>query len=129
MCAELCSPIPLCISRLKDTTDSKAATSTTLKSCRTPSADAVRNLLLRNGITPANVQSVGMGKANPVASNDTAAGRQQNRRVEMVVSGDIIGQPLTNGPTSQVEPGQNASPALQPAPYRVPDKGPGTPNQ
>lgn len=57
-------------------------------------ADAVRDYLTANGINPANVQSIGLGKADPVASNDTAAGRQQNRRVEMVVSGDIIGQPI-----------------------------------
>jgi len=57
-------------------------------------ADAVRDYLTSNGISSANVQSVGLGKADPVASNDTAAGRQQNRRVEMVVSGDVIGQPI-----------------------------------
>jgi outer membrane protein OmpA-like peptidoglycan-associated protein len=57
-------------------------------------ADAVRDYLASNGINPANVGAVGLGKADPVASNDTAAGRQQNRRVEMVVSGDIIGQPI-----------------------------------
>jgi outer membrane protein OmpA-like peptidoglycan-associated protein len=57
-------------------------------------ADAVHDYLTSNGINPANVQSVGLGKADPVASNDTAAGRQQNRRVEMVVSGDVIGQPI-----------------------------------
>ena len=38
-----------------------------------------------------HVTAVGFGKADPVASNDTAAGRQQNRRVELVVSGDPIG--------------------------------------
>jgi outer membrane protein OmpA-like peptidoglycan-associated protein len=58
-------------------------------------ADAVRDYLTSNGISPVNIQAVGFGKANPVASNDTAAGRQQNRRVEMVVSGDVIGQPIT----------------------------------
>jgi outer membrane protein OmpA-like peptidoglycan-associated protein len=58
-------------------------------------ADAVRDYLVSNGIAMANVQSVGLGKAAPVASNDTAEGRQQNRRVEMVVSGDIIGQPVS----------------------------------
>jgi outer membrane protein OmpA-like peptidoglycan-associated protein len=57
-------------------------------------ADAVRDYLTSNGINSANVQSIGLGKAGPVASNDTAAGRQQNRRVEMVVSGDVIGQPI-----------------------------------
>jgi outer membrane protein OmpA-like peptidoglycan-associated protein len=58
-------------------------------------ADAVRDYLVSNGIATTNVQSVGLGKASPVASNDTAAGRQQNRRVEMIVSGDIIGQPVS----------------------------------
>jgi outer membrane protein OmpA-like peptidoglycan-associated protein len=57
-------------------------------------ADAVRDYLTSNGISAANVQSIGLGKAGPVASNDTASGRQQNRRVEMVVSGDVIGQPI-----------------------------------
>ncbi len=57
-------------------------------------ADAVRDYLTSNGISAANVQAVGLGKDGPVASNDTAAGRQQNRRVEMVVSGDVIGQPI-----------------------------------
>lgn len=57
-------------------------------------ADAVRDYLTSNGISMTNVEAIGLGKANPVASNDTAAGRQQNRRVEMVVSGDVIGQPI-----------------------------------
>ncbi len=57
-------------------------------------ADAVRDYLTSNGIGQAGVQSMGFGKADPVASNDTAAGRQQNRRVEMIVSGDLIGQPI-----------------------------------
>lgn len=57
-------------------------------------ADAVRDYLTSNSINPANVQSIGLGKAGPVASNDTGPGRQQNRRVEMVVSGDVIGQPI-----------------------------------
>ena len=64
-------------------------------------ADAVRDYLAMNGINPANIQAVGLGKEGPVASNDTAAGRQQNRRVEMVVSGDVIGQPI-QGTTSEL---------------------------
>jgi outer membrane protein OmpA-like peptidoglycan-associated protein len=63
-------------------------------------ADAVRDYLASNGINPANMMSIGLGKAGPVASNDTNAGRQQNRRVEMVMSGDIIGQPITTDTTS-----------------------------
>ena len=65
-------------------------------------ADAVRDYLTSNGINSANVQAVGLGKDGPVASNDTAAGRQQNRRVEMVVSGDVIGQPI-QGTTSSLQ--------------------------
>jgi outer membrane protein OmpA-like peptidoglycan-associated protein len=61
-------------------------------------ADAVRDYLTSNGISSTNVQAMGLGKADPVASNDTEAGRRQNRRVEMVVSGEVIGQPI--GPPS-----------------------------
>jgi outer membrane protein OmpA-like peptidoglycan-associated protein len=57
-------------------------------------ADAVRDYLTSNGISSSIVQAIGLGKADPVASNDDNAGRQQNRRVEMVVSGDVIGQPI-----------------------------------
>ena len=38
-----------------------------------------------------DVTSAGEGQANPVSGNDTAAGRQQNRRVEIIVSGEAIG--------------------------------------
>jgi len=54
-------------------------------------AGAVRDYLVAQGVPTANISAMGFGKANPVASNDTAAGRQQNRRVELVVSGDPIG--------------------------------------
>jgi outer membrane protein OmpA-like peptidoglycan-associated protein len=74
-------------------------------------ADAVRDYLTSNGITAANIQAQGFGKANPVAANDTAAGRQQNRRVEMVVSGDVIGQPI-GGPTSNMQSGPAALPMV-----------------
>jgi outer membrane protein OmpA-like peptidoglycan-associated protein len=57
-------------------------------------ASGVRDYLLGQGISPDNINAKGFGKDNPVASNDTAAGRQKNRRVEMVVSGDIIGTPI-----------------------------------
>jgi outer membrane protein OmpA-like peptidoglycan-associated protein len=52
---------------------------------------AVRDYLTQSGMAPASVTTQGFGKAQPVATNDTAKGRQQNRRVEIVISGEIIG--------------------------------------
>jgi outer membrane protein OmpA-like peptidoglycan-associated protein len=54
-------------------------------------ADAVRTYMVAQGVQADTLTAVGLGKADPVADNATAAGRQQNRRVEMVVSGDPIG--------------------------------------
>jgi outer membrane protein OmpA-like peptidoglycan-associated protein len=50
-------------------------------------ADAVRAALLERGVDGARITTSGLGKASPVASNDTAEGRQRNRRVEIVISG------------------------------------------
>jgi outer membrane protein OmpA-like peptidoglycan-associated protein len=60
-------------------------------------ADSVRSYLVGQGVSGDVVTAHGFGKTRPVATNDTAAGRQQNRRVELVVSGDVIGQPITPG--------------------------------
>ena len=57
-------------------------------------ADAVRTYLVEQGVTTTSVSSKGYGNTLPVASNDNAAGRQENRRVELVVSGDAIGSPV-----------------------------------
>jgi outer membrane protein OmpA-like peptidoglycan-associated protein len=54
-------------------------------------ADAVRSYLIQQGIPESAIVARGLGKSSPVASNDTPEGRQQNRRVEMVISGDAIG--------------------------------------
>lgn len=54
-------------------------------------ADTVRAYLMKQGISADAVVSQGFGADDPVASNSTASGRQQNRRVEMVVSGQSIG--------------------------------------
>jgi outer membrane protein OmpA-like peptidoglycan-associated protein len=54
-------------------------------------ADTVREYLVSQGLADSTVTATGFGKTNPVADNDTAAGRQKNRRVEIVVSGEIIG--------------------------------------
>jgi outer membrane protein OmpA-like peptidoglycan-associated protein len=54
-------------------------------------ASAVREYLVSNGVGSDTITSRGFGESKPVASNDTGEGRQQNRRVELVVSGGIIG--------------------------------------
>jgi outer membrane protein OmpA-like peptidoglycan-associated protein len=52
---------------------------------------AVRDYLTQEGMAAGSVTAKGFGKTQPVASNETAKGRQQNRRVELVISGDVIG--------------------------------------
>jgi outer membrane protein OmpA-like peptidoglycan-associated protein len=52
---------------------------------------SVRDYLIAEGMAGTSVSSKGFGKSEPVASNETASGRQQNRRVELVISGEIIG--------------------------------------
>jgi outer membrane protein OmpA-like peptidoglycan-associated protein len=49
-------------------------------------AQSVANALMARGVSPDSVRAVGRGEAYPVATNDTQAGRQQNRRVEIVFS-------------------------------------------
>jgi outer membrane protein OmpA-like peptidoglycan-associated protein len=51
----------------------------------------VRDYLTQQGMAANAVTAKGLGESQPVASNDTADGRRQNRRVELVISGDIIG--------------------------------------
>lgn len=57
-------------------------------------ADAVRDYLVSQGVSDSSITAQGFGKENPVATNDTNEGRALNRRVELVVSGEVIGQPL-----------------------------------
>jgi len=54
-------------------------------------AQAVRDYLVQQGISDNSIVSRGLGKTQPVATNDTPDGRQQNRRVELVLSGEAIG--------------------------------------
>ena len=54
-------------------------------------AASVESYLVQQGVQSSNISLHGFGQANPVASNDTPTGRQQNRRVELVVSGQSIG--------------------------------------
>jgi outer membrane protein OmpA-like peptidoglycan-associated protein len=68
-------------------------------------ADAVREILIAHGVSPNAVTSRGLGNTRPLTSNATAAGREENQRVEIVISGDPIGNipfwdrtyPLTRG--------------------------------
>ena len=57
-------------------------------------ASAVHDYLTQQGMQADWVSTKGFGKTQPVASNETASGRQQNRRVELVISGDIIGKEI-----------------------------------
>ena len=57
-------------------------------------ASAVRDYLVTAGVTANSVTAKGFGNTLPVASNDNSAGRQENRRVELVVSGEAIGSPV-----------------------------------
>jgi outer membrane protein OmpA-like peptidoglycan-associated protein len=71
-------------------------------------ADAVRGYLVQQGIPDSTIVARGFGKTSPVAGNDTPEGRQQNRRVEMVISGDAIGTSTTAAavPASGTQPHQ-----------------------
>lgn len=70
-------------------------------------AEGVRTYLTQQGVPESSTTATGFGKSRPVASNETSEGRQQNRRVELVVSGEVIGtkivslslQPVANATT------------------------------
>jgi len=72
-------------------------------------ADAVRDFLVTQGVQTENITATGYGKAKPVADNSTVQGRAQNRRVNLVVSGDAIGV-------------QQSSPDADPAPSATPQQ-------
>ncbi len=61
-------------------------------------ASTTKDFLIKQGVSPDNISSAGYGKSDPVADNSTATGRAQNRRVNLVVSGDVIGVQQTSGP-------------------------------
>ena len=64
-------------------------------------ASSVRAYLVEQGIAPNAIGTAGFGETMPVASNDTPAGRQQNRRVELVVSGESIGASASANPPTR----------------------------
>lgn len=67
-------------------------------------AESVRDYFVQQGISGASITAQGFGKTQPIAANDTPEGRQQNRRVELVLSGDAIGNTMQdlNPPTASV---------------------------
>jgi len=70
-------------------------------------AASVRDYLAQQGIPIGSVVVMGFGKTQPIASNATSAGRQQNRRVELVVSGEVIGTKIG---------ADDSAPGVQPQP-------------
>ena len=76
-------------------------------------AAAVRDFLVSQGVSMDNISATGFGKNSPVASNDTAQGRAQNRRVNLVVSGNAIGVEQTaepaGGQAAPSAPGANGT--------------------
>jgi outer membrane protein OmpA-like peptidoglycan-associated protein len=64
-------------------------------------AGSVREFLVQQGVATGSVTAIGFGKMEPVASNDTAEGRQLNRRVELVVNGADIGSTAPGSQTSR----------------------------
>jgi outer membrane protein OmpA-like peptidoglycan-associated protein len=67
-------------------------------------AAAVKDFLASQGVAQSSMTSAGFGKNSPVADNATASGRAQNRRVNMVVSGDAIGVATQNATVSSLSP-------------------------
>jgi outer membrane protein OmpA-like peptidoglycan-associated protein len=61
-------------------------------------AATVRDYLVSSGVSIGNVLARGLGKSDPVADNSSAGGRKLNRRVEMIVSGDVIGARIGASP-------------------------------
>jgi outer membrane protein OmpA-like peptidoglycan-associated protein len=59
-------------------------------------AEGVRSYLTQQGVPASSTTATGFGKTRPIASNDTPEGRQQNRRVELVVSGEVIGTKIVS---------------------------------
>jgi len=84
-------------------------------------AGSVRDYLVDKGVDLNTVVARGMGESDPVAANDSAAGRKLNRRVELIVSGEVIGtkiggsSEMVNAPNAQPPAPQAQTPAAAPA--------------
>jgi outer membrane protein OmpA-like peptidoglycan-associated protein len=66
-------------------------------------AEAVRDYFVGQGVAAGTVTARGLGKNQPIASNDTPDGRQRNRRVELVLSGDAIGTDVASAASPQAQ--------------------------
>jgi outer membrane protein OmpA-like peptidoglycan-associated protein len=84
--------------------------------------DAVRAYLVSQGVSPDNISATGYGMSSPIADNATSAGRAQNRRVQMVVSGSAIG-------VQQTQPSAMNQPQAAPQGGMVPAQGTSNPPQ
>ena len=69
-------------------------------------ADAVRDFLVTQGLPITSMTAVGLGEGSPIADNSTAAGRQKNRCVQIIVSGQVIGTQIGTNPTPAPPPAQ-----------------------
>lgn len=82
-------------------------------------ADAVKTFLITQGVDPNRVQARGLGENFPVASNDTSSGRQQNRRVDIVIANVEQGAQSSERPAAApATPGQTGR-EIQPAPGQI----------
>ena len=59
-------------------------------------AEGVRTYLTQQGVPESSTTATGFGKTRPIASNSTSEGRQLNRRVELIVSGEVIGTKIVS---------------------------------
>jgi outer membrane protein OmpA-like peptidoglycan-associated protein len=89
--------LKLAVEGYTDTTGT-AAFNQTLSEQR---ANTVRDYLIQQGLDAGSITAQGFGPADPVASNDTPQGRQQNRRVEIIISGEVIGTKIGGASSSQ----------------------------
>ncbi len=99
-------------------------------------ASAVRDFLVQQGVKSTDVESRGFGMDQPVATNATATGRQLNRRVDLVVTGQAIGttagtanptQPATSVPNVPAGTVNRTQPANVPPASNNPQANPVTP--
>ena len=79
-------------------------------------ADSVRDYLVTQGVGQTNISAAGYGKSDPVADNSTSSGRAENRRVQLVVSGNAIGV-QESAPTSGGQSMNQAAPPQPAQPY------------